>query len=65
MESAKLTLGNVMQITKKSFNAEKNKKDTKLSTDYWRLATKKLHSPPDILEFKMRVLIIQAQFKKM
>ena len=34
MESAKLTLGNVMQITKKSFNAEKNKKDTKLSTDY-------------------------------
>ena len=34
MESAKLTLGNVMQITKKSFKAEKNKKDTKLSTDY-------------------------------
>ena len=27
---------------KKSFNAEKNK-DTKLSTEYWELANKKLH----------------------
>ena len=28
---------------KKMFNAEKNKNDTKLSTDYWELANKKLH----------------------
>ena len=28
---------------KKSFNAEKNKNDTKLSTEYWKLANKKLH----------------------
>ena len=28
---------------KKSFNAEKNKNDTKLSIEYWRLANKKLH----------------------
>ena len=28
---------------KKSFNAEKNKNDTKLSTEYWKLANK-LHS---------------------
>ena len=28
---------------KKSFNAEMNKKDTKLSTEYWKLANKKLH----------------------
>ena len=29
----------------KYFNAENNKKDTKLSTKYWRLANKKLHTP--------------------
>ena len=28
---------------KKSFNAENNKNDTKLSTEYWKLANKKLH----------------------
>ena len=28
---------------KKSFNMEKNKNDTKLSTEYWKLASKKLH----------------------
>ena len=28
---------------KKSFNAEKNKNDTKLSTEYWKLANKNLH----------------------
>ena len=28
---------------KKSFNGEKNKNDTKLSTQYWKLANKKLH----------------------
>ena len=28
---------------KKSFNVEKNKNDTKLSTEYWKLANKKLH----------------------
>ena len=28
---------------KKSFNAEKNKSDTKLSTKYWKLADKNLH----------------------
>ena len=28
---------------KKSFNKEKNKSDTKLSTEYWNLANKKLH----------------------
>ena len=27
----------------KSFDAEKNKNDTKLSTEYWKLASKKLH----------------------
>ena len=30
---------------KKSFNAEKNKNDTKLSTEYWKLANKNLHPP--------------------
>ena len=28
---------------KKSFNVEKNKNDTKLSTEYWKLANNKLH----------------------
>ena len=28
---------------KKSFNAEKSKNDTKLSTEYWKLANKNLH----------------------
>ena len=28
---------------KKSFNSEKNKNDTKLSTEYWKLANKELH----------------------
>ena len=28
---------------KKSFNVEKNKNNTKLITEYWRLANKKLH----------------------
>ena len=28
---------------KKSFNAEKNRSDTKLSTKYWKLANKKLY----------------------
>ena len=28
---------------KKSFNVEKNKNDTKLSTEYWKLANSKLH----------------------
>ena len=28
---------------KKSFNAKKNKNDTKLSTKYWKPANKKLH----------------------
>ena len=28
---------------KKPFNVEKNKNDTKLSTEYWRLANNKLH----------------------
>ena len=28
---------------KKSFNTEKDKNDTKLSTEYWKLANKKLH----------------------
>ena len=28
---------------KKSFNAENNKNDTKLSTEYWKLANNKLH----------------------
>ena len=28
---------------KKSFSAEKNKSDTKLSTEYWKLANKKLY----------------------
>ena len=28
---------------KKSFNAEKNKNDTKLSIEYWKLANKNLH----------------------
>ena len=28
---------------KKSFNSEKNKKDAKLSTEYWKLANEKLH----------------------
>ena len=28
----------------KSFNVEKNKNDTKLSTEYWKLANNKLHS---------------------
>ena len=28
---------------KKSFDAEKNKNDTKLSTEYWNLANKKLN----------------------
>ena len=29
---------------KKFSNAQKNKNDTKLSTEYWKLANKKLHS---------------------
>ena len=28
---------------KKSFHAEKSKNDTRLSTEYWKLANKKLH----------------------
>ena len=28
---------------RKSFNAEKNKNDTKLSTEYWKLGNKNLH----------------------
>ena len=30
---------------KKSFNVEKNKNDTKLTTEYWKLANNKLHPP--------------------
>ena len=36
---------------KKSFNAEKNKNDTKLSTEYWKLTNKNLH-PTNILEYE-------------
>ena len=36
---------------KKKFNTEKNKNDTKLSTEYWKLAHGKI-SPTGILEYK-------------
>ena len=39
MESAKLLYANY----KKSFNVKKNKNDTKLSTEYRKLANKKLY----------------------
>ena len=39
MESAKLLYANY----KKSFNVKKNKNDTKLSTEYCKLANNKLH----------------------
>ena len=42
-ESAKLLFKKRYTKHKKSFNAEKNKNDTKLSTEYWKLANEKLH----------------------
>ena len=42
-ESAKLLFKKRYTKHKKSFNAEKNKNDTKLSTEYWKLANNKLH----------------------
>ena len=42
-EICKTTFVNVIQIIKKSFNAEKTKSDTKLSTEHWKLTNKKLH----------------------
>ena len=38
-ESAKLPLRNVTQ----TFNTEKNKNDTKLPSEYWKLANKNFH----------------------
>ena len=42
-ESAKLFLKTRYTNHKKHFNAEKNKNNTKLSREYWKLANKKLH----------------------
>ena len=42
-ESAKLFLKKHYANHKISFNAEKNKNDTKWPTEYWKLANKKLH----------------------
>ena len=43
-EIREITLKERYANHKKSFNAEKNKNDTKLSTKYWKLVNKKLHS---------------------
>ena len=37
------TFGKRYANHKKSFSAEKNKNETKLSTEYWKLANKKLY----------------------
>ena len=42
-ESAKLPLRNITQILKNISKRKKNKNDTKLSTECWMLANKKLH----------------------
>ena len=42
-ESTKLLLKKRYANHKKSFNVESNKSDTKLSTEYWKLANNKLH----------------------
>ena len=42
-EFVKLHLRHITQIIKKKFNTEKNKNDTKLSTEYWKLAHEKFH----------------------
>ena len=49
----------VTQIVKNLFNVEKNKNDTKLSTEYWKPANKKIH--PDILECKRRIMLTPNQ----
>ena len=42
--TCKTTFKKLYANHKKSFNVQKNKNDTKLSTEYWKLANNKLHS---------------------